>query len=214
MRHDLRQLTEVVRGYNFTPTTFAEIGSRDGHDTAFVANYWNILPDNCYIFEAHPVCHTLISRTYPQFNLFHTAITDIQGVVEFNAGIVGYETNVGISSLLDMEQGSFISEKVEVDGWRMDGILEYLGIPSYDLVKIDVEGASLQVLEGFGEYLQDVKFIQIELETKRVWKEQALHSEIVDYLHTKGFSVVDDVILSHDQNDTLFKNNKHVTYNP
>lgn len=207
MRYDIKQLTEVVKRYKYSPNSFAEIGSRDGHDTAYVSQYWGIQQNQCYIFEAHPHCHRSIIQTYPQFNVFNVAITNKKGVVEFNAGVVGVEPNIGISSMLDMEDVGFISQKVQVDGWRMDDVLAHIKLPGFDLLKIDVEGASLQVLEGFGKALCYSKFIQIELETKRVWKGQALHSDVVEFMEGKNFSVVDDVILAHDQNDTLFKNN-------
>ena len=54
MRHDIHQLTELLKQENFQPKSFVEIGSRDGHDTSYISQYWSLDSKNCYIIEAHP----------------------------------------------------------------------------------------------------------------------------------------------------------------
>ena len=120
----------------------------------------------------------------------------------------GKEENVGISSLLDRTVSPFISEKVEVDAWRMDQMMLHLDIDSFDLAKIDVEGFALQVLKGFGDKLDSFKALQIELEIKQVWDGQSFYQDVVDYLDGFGFKILDEVILDEYQKDVLFiKNN-------
>ena len=120
----------------------------------------------------------------------------------------GKEENVGISSLLDRTVSPFISEKVEIDAWRMDQMMLHLGIDSFDLAKIDVEGFALQVLKGFGDKLDSFKALQIELEIKQVWEGQSYYQDVVDYLDGFGFKILDEVILDEYQKDVLFiKNN-------
>ena len=207
MRHAIRQLTEYIKQQGYTPTSFAEIGSRDGHDTNYVARYWGITPNRCYIFEAHPDCFSFIKQTYPTFNTFGVAVSNKTEPVSFHAARIGEETNVGISSVLDRDKPEWVSDLITVDGWRMDDIIKQLHLPTIDLVKIDVEGLGLEVLEGFGDLLQNVKYIQIELETIEVWKGQTLYEDVVAFMGSQNFSVADNVVLSHNQNDTLFVNN-------
>jgi len=207
-RSDINQLTTFLKeNENFTPTTFAEIGSWNGRDAVQIANYWNILPQNVYIFEAHPKCYEYIQKTYPGFNSFHVAVTDKTAPVSFNAAVVGKESNIGMSSLLPLKDPSnFTSELIEVDGWALDEIIKELKLPPIDLIKIDVEGATDLVLKGFKENIKNTKYIQIELETKECWKSQSLYKDIINYMDTLGFKVILDVKVAHDQNDTLFKN--------
>jgi FkbM family methyltransferase len=207
MRHDIRQLTDTLKD-KIAVSTFAEIGSRDGHDTNYIAHYWKLDPNKCYIIEAHPECYNNIISTYPQYQTLNVAASDETGVVEFNAGVFGKEENVGISSLLDRTVSPFISEKVEIDAWRMDQMMLHLGIDSFDLAKIDVEGFALQVLKGFGDKLDSFKALQIELEIKQVWEGQSYYQDVVDYLGDYGFTILDEVILDEYQKDVLFiKNN-------
>jgi FkbM family methyltransferase len=206
MRHDIRQLTEQLREENFIPNSFIEIGSRDGHDTNYICYYWKLNPNNCYIIEAHPKCYEFIQNTYPQYNSFNIAASNKTKVVKFNAGIFGEEENIGISSLLDMNIGSFISEQIEVDAWRMDEVMGHFNIDKFDFMKIDVEGFGFEVLQGFSDKIKQTKYIQIELEVSQVWENQSCYDDIVNYLKNQGFEILDEVDLDGIQKDVLFKN--------
>ena len=206
MRYDIFQLTNLIKDKNFTPTSFIEIGSRDGHDTAHICKFWNLIPSNCYIIEAHPTCfHNIISQ-YPQFNTFNIAASNKTEPVSFNAGVFGKEENIGVSSILNRTYSPFISEKIEVDGWRMEEVMDQLQIEKFDFMKIDVEGLGLQVLEGFGEKIKNTKYIQIELEIQQVWEGQSYYNDVVFYLNNLGFEILNEVNLDGVQKDVIFKN--------
>jgi FkbM family methyltransferase len=206
MRDDIRQLTEFLQRYNFNPNNFVEIGSRDGHDTEMIRQYWNLSAQNCYIIEAHPQCYRNITNTYPELQTLNIAASDETKVLSFNAGIFGKEHNVGVSSVLERTRDEFISEKIEVDGWRMEDVMEHFSIDKIDFMKVDVEGFALQVLKGFGDKIKHTQFIQVELETVQVWAGQSYYSEVINYLNEIGFEVVDDIDLDGLQRDVLFKN--------
>jgi FkbM family methyltransferase len=206
MRHDINQLTNLLRNENFNPTSFIEIGSRDGHDTHMMYQFWKLNPSNCYIIEAHPVCFQNIINQYPQFKTFNIAASNQTKPVTFNAGIFGKEENVGISSLLNRTYSPFISEQVEVDGWRMDEVMDQLQVEDFDFMKIDVEGLGLQVLEGFGDKIKNTRYIQIELEIQQVWEGQSYYNDVVSYLENKGFEILNEVNLDGVQKDVMFKN--------
>lgn len=203
-RFDLKQLTEVLNIFKFSINSFVEIGSRDGHDTHFVASHWDIPPGNCLIIEAHPGCYKSIVETYPQYMTINIAASDVEGIVSFNAGIIGQEPNVGISSVLERTLSPIISNKVNVVAKTMGSVMDELGILSFDLCKIDVEGFGLQVLKGFGDKIKEFKAIQIELETKEVWAGQSYYQDVVEYLNSYGFEVLSQIVLNDVQRDLLF----------
>jgi FkbM family methyltransferase len=203
MRHDLRQLTIALKD-KIEVNSFIEIGSRDGHDTHYINQYWKLDPNNCYIIEAHPVCYSNITTYYPQYQTLNVAASNATGVVDFNAGVFGKEQNVGISSILKRSLNSFVSEKVKVDAWRMDHVMSHFNIESFDLAKIDVEGFALQVLIGFGDKLEKFKAIQIELEIKKVWENQSYYEDVVEYFKKFGFKILEEVTLDEYQKDVLF----------
>jgi FkbM family methyltransferase len=209
IRYDMIQLTDTLLSEKFKPTNFIEIGSRDGHDTSYVCNYWNLSPSNCYIIEAHPDCYNYITQTYPSFNVFNIAASDKTEPLKFNAGIVGIENNIGMSSVLKLNNGDFKSQEVTVGGWRLEDVMNELNIISFDFMKLDVEGFALNVLKGFGPKLKLTKYIQVELEDVEIWSSQSYYSEVVNYLQTMNFNILQDIVLDESgvQLDVLFKNN-------
>lgn len=208
MRYDMYQLTEFLKTENFKPSTFIEIGSRDGHDTNYICQYWNMQPNNCYIIEAHPDCFDFIKQTYPYFNSLNIAASNKTEVIKFNAGIIGKEQNIGVSSVLTRTLDEFISKTVEIDAWCMEDVMKHLNIDSFDFMKIDVEGFGLEVLHGFGNKIKNTKYIQIELEVQQVWENQSYYIDVVEYLQKYNFEILKDDKLCDIQHDVLFKNKK------
>jgi len=76
-----------------------------------------------------------------------------------------------------------------------------------DVVKIDVEGKSYEVLEGFGKYLQDVKILHVETEIKDIYGNQKIKDDIVKFMGDKGFKVVHSLWIPQFQEDLIFLNN-------
>jgi FkbM family methyltransferase len=204
MRHEINQLTTELP---FTPITFMEIGSRDGHDTKEVADYWNLVPDNCYIIEAYPALCDRIKEQYPEFNTFGFAASNEIGTTEFNAvPLIHNQNTIGTSSVLNRADLPY--EKITVQTNTISNFLDYLGLTGIDLIKIDVEGFTQEVLDGFGDKLQNIKAIQIETEKTQSWENQKVHDEIVQFMESKGFTLASKYDAWTSQYDCLFINNK------
>lgn len=204
MRHEINQLTTELP---FTPITFMEIGSRDGNDTKAVTDYWNLIPSNCYIIEAYPALCNRIKEKYPQFNTFGFAASNKSGTVEFNAiPLYHNENTIGVSSMLN--RGDMPYEKIFVTANTISNFLDEQGLTGIDLIKIDVEGFTQEVLDGFGDKLQNIKALQIETERSQSWENQKVHDEIVEFMESKGFSLLSKYNAWTSQYDCLFINNK------
>lgn len=78
------------------------------------------------------------------------------------------------------------------EGWDMS---------LYDLLVIDVQGMELQVLKGFGKYLDGFKYLVIECSEIPIYQGEASAQEVCEYLEKQGFQRMTP-ILSH--NDVLF----------
>lgn len=206
MRNEINQLTTELP---FTPVTFMEIGSRDGHDTKAVADYWNLVPDNCYIVEAYPALCDRIKTQYPEFNTFGFAASDKIGTVEFNAvPLTDHANNIGISSILECTAYDVPSDKITVPTNTISNFLGEIGLLGVDLIKIDVEGFTQEVLNGFGDKLQNIKALQIETEKSEMWKGQKIHDDIVEFMELKDFTLHSKYDAWGNQYDCLFVNNK------
>jgi FkbM family methyltransferase len=73
---------------------------------------------------------------------------------------------------------------VPVKSMRLDTYLERNGVPRIDLLKLDVEGAELDVLEGLGSRIADVDAIVGEVHERAVKAE-----DFYDFLRAAGFGV-------------------------
>jgi len=65
------------------------------------------------------------------------------------------------------------------------------GIPTPDIIKLDVEGAELPVLRGIGDYLHECRSIFIELHTELYDEYDYGEHDLTEYLKQRGFSVAE-----------------------
>jgi FkbM family methyltransferase len=168
-----------------------EIGSRDGKDAKFLSD--NLNSEFVYTFEANPDCHSLIQETYPQFNNIYGAISNYQGESTFNMVVSSDWEAVGTSSLKNRNDNWYEdkSKKINVPVNTIENFIEDQGISEMiDLVKIDTEGCSFEVLDGFGKKINHVKLFHIENETFAYWEGQRLANEVGEFLNKKGFLLI------------------------
>ncbi len=71
----------------------------------------------------------------------------------------------------------------------------------YNLLVIDVQGMELQVLKGFGDYLNGFKYLVVECSDPPIYESEAPAQEVIDFLRGKEFKQMTPT-LSH--NDILF----------
>lgn len=186
----MQEWADLVKEYaNFNPQSIMDIGAMDGADTETLE--LNFKTGNVYIIEPHPILHSLICKNRPSFKSFNLAASNITSELEFNI-VSTANSNLGISSLYDRTDNCSWAkpsqfEKILVKSMRMDEFMEAQLIDTIDLLKIDVEGHSFEVLQGFGERLTSIKCIHIENEHTEVWKNQKLYPEVEPILVNSGF---------------------------
>ena len=206
-RGDLIQLTESLKPY-FKPKSFMEIGSKDGLDTKYITEYWQIDKDNAYIVEANKYCHDEIAFDLlknPYCKLIFGAASNTNGQVEFNCVMSQDKELVGVSSI---KKSTVINnlkyEQTIVPCFRLENLIKEHGI---ELLKIDVEGHAYEVLEGIGEELKNIKGIQVETEMTYAFENQKLDNEVHEYLQNNGFVLVDKKRCWEAQYDCLYIHN-------
>lgn len=171
-----------------TAATIVEIGSRDAKDAYYLSQM--LKSQKVYTFEANPFCHKVIDSNYPEFHNIFGAVSNFTGQSDFNMVDSPNWDAVGTSSLRDRNdswyQGQSTKIKVNVDTMH-NYIINNNIIPPLDVVKIDVEGCSYEVLEGFGVFLKGVKVLHVENETFAFWEGQKLSEEVGEFLISNGF---------------------------
>lgn len=97
-----------------------------------------------------------------------------------------YETNTEMVELFgNLPDLMRTEDRQEVQTTRLDDIRE-INFP-VDYIKIDIQGAELQALEGADILLNNTMVIHTEVEWIPLYKDQPLFSEIELFLRKKGF---------------------------
>lgn len=181
-----------------------EIGANYGQDAEYMRYYLKLDPNNIYVFEPHPQLIQEVRKHY-KFNSFDYAISNTNGSTIFHAIDLTKYNNSGISSLLkhkNVDEQNYYDVKVKL--LRMDSFMQKYKIENIDFVKIDVEGCTYEVLEGFGEKLKYVKSIQLESEHVKLFEGQKLFDDVSDLLYKNDFKMVYFELLDGKQSDSLW----------
>jgi FkbM family methyltransferase len=166
-----------------------EIGAQFGQDADYLRNAFKVPSEQIYVFEAHPEIYRALKELH-KFNTYNCAVFNQEKDITFN--IVPLDSsNTGISSILKLPD-EIKSTEVTVQAIRMDKFMQDNNINKIDFLKLDVEGASYEVLEGFGERLKDIQSIHIESEHgEYLFKGETRYFEsISEKLKSNGFEMV------------------------
>ena len=203
----LEVLNNINLKYDFSQSTLLEIGSRDGLDSYRIKNLLNIDSKNVLIVEANPTCCEFIRKKYPKFRVINYAIYNKEESLTFNKVL---KENIGTSSLLDRRDNYYHdkSEKISVSAIRGETLLKKFNLSNIGFCKIDVEGATYEVIESFEDMLSTIQFLHIECEHKQVWENQKLYDDIKKLLEFKNFEQVFFEYVSDEklQSDSIWRN--------
>lgn len=156
--------------------TFLDVGAHVGFYTLLGARMvgpqghvyaFEPLPDNQAFVERHVTMNGLENVT-----LMPLAISDRSGIASFGAGVSTSTGRIDLTGDLEVKTSS-------LDELLMAGTIE-----PPDTLKIDVEGAEVQVLEGAANVLQEHR-PKIFLATHG----KALHQDCVDFLRSRGYLI-------------------------
>lgn len=168
-----------------------EVGSRDGHDGVELARriysggemwFWTNATVVC--MEPNPDQAKIIKKNYPEVYVIQKAASNKTGTADFMV-YEGDEGAVGSSSLrLDWKEDDLPGHIIRVGTVRLEDII---GDQEIDIMKIDSEGHSPEVLEGLGEKLRQVKLYHIETEK---WTDSNI--KVKAFMMSHGYTLVDE----------------------
>lgn len=180
----------VKNGTNIKVENVFEIGANFAQDADFLMELFDLKPKDVYVFEAHPEIYKAVTRIH-SFHAYNNAVFNENKEICFNIYPLDFENN-GMSSIHRLYWKAEGIKEIKVQSIRMDNFMEGHGIEKIDFLKIDAEGATYEVLEGFGKKLKDVKCIQLEAEHgdgnfPDGW---VLYEKIENILRTNDFELV------------------------
>jgi FkbM family methyltransferase len=186
-RMSLRHVLENVRDLNVAPRTVFDIGAAYGDWTRQCAQ---VYPDARYVL-VEPLVE------YEQFLLSTVESLGRAGIVWGAAGPVDGNTTVHVhadlvgSSTLHEHEAGLEEEARAVPVRAVDSLARELGTAGPYLLKVDVQGAELMVLEGARAVLAETELIMLEVSFLDFFEAGASFSETVGAMATAGFALYD-----------------------
>ena len=175
-----------------------DIGTRDGDDAYYL--YRELQGTKVIAIDANPKCFQLTKSRYPWMSTHQCAITESNGEITFTEVISEDIELLGTSSIFSKDTSidppaSYYegkTQEITVPTVRLDTLLvKTADTGTIDVVKIDTEGYSWQVLQGFGKRLKDVKILHIETENVQLHPDHITGDKISEFMKTNGFVLVD-----------------------
>ena len=166
------------------PKIIFEIGAREAADSIKLKKTFPL--SSVYAFEAHPVCY----QKHKDNVLAH-------GIKYYNFGMWSSEkelifydkgSDTGISSFRNRGD-QYGLNKFSITTKTPYDFCESNNIDQIDILKLDVEGCSYEILMGFGEYLEKINLMHIETEQQQHFSGQYLESEVFSLLE-KDFEII------------------------
>lgn len=202
----------IKKETNIIPKTILEIGSRDGDDANELKKLFSIANDNVYLVEPNPTQVDVIKNKYPHYKLYDVGILDLVGETLFYQYNNENKDLVGTSSFLNRTDGFYDNKnvaKIKINTITGKSLLKDIN-KNIDLCKIDVEGATLNVLKSFGDKLNTIKSFHLEVEHKQYWENQSLYEEIKMFMELNGYIELYKQSVYVEQSDVIYVFNQYV----
>ena len=206
----LTLLKRLQDDFGLRPSNFLEVGANCAQDAWFISRQLNLEPAEVAVVEPVRTNAELIRRN-TQFRLFECAVTD--GGSEVRLWVPKEDEGLwGMASLGERNVGDADAFRVvTVASMTGQEIVDELNWSHIDLLKVDVEGFSLQVLRSFGQSLSRIRIIQIETERVELWAGQETEGDVFTILRDTGFTMI-EYQLAHDgvQADSVWINSADI----
>lgn len=179
---DMPEFINIAKKYCVNVDTIFEVGSLNGEDSLLFKS--NFPEANVYTFEGLPDNYNEYLENFKQLNSFNKVIFNYDGETIF------YKKNInGIHGVFD--RGTMYgTETLTLECNRLDTVCSGLNVDHIDMIKIDVEGATYEVLEGMGHLLDTVRIMHIETEDYQFFKGQKLDNDVTALLSDRGFTLI------------------------
>lgn len=189
-------LQEVVDIYNkyfgSTADIIIDLGTRDGDDAYFLAS--KLDGQNVYAVDAREDAIKITKERYPQFNTIKACISDTDGhFVDFYNVISSDKDYSGSSSIYNEKlfRPEYQHNIVKLKTMTMKTFMRIYHIDKrlIDIIKVDIEGFTYQMLIGMGDKIKQTKLFHLETEKWSTHAEHRNSEQVAEYMRSYGFEL-------------------------
>lgn len=177
-------------------------------------SYLNLGINNILWIEANPLIYDKIKGLTTNNStgierVFNLTVSNVDG----KEYIFNITDNSQSSSILELEKhlsyypDIHVIDKITTHSIRMDTFLNSLhdvDVSYFDFLNLDIQGAELLAIEGFGELINNFKYIYTEINTDYIYKNCALIHEIDNYLLKYNFVRRETKLTNFSWGDALY----------
>ena len=194
-REHIDYLQHIKESYKFSPNVIYDIGSCVLHWTQIAAEIWR--DSKIYLFDGTEHLNLLYDKTNYEYNIDVLSDADDKEALFYQSfeGPHGNSYYKEHSHFTDIYYGSD-SETTKITR-TVDSIVQERKFLEPDLVKIDVQGAEVDILKGMTKTLDTVKHLIIEHQHSEYNINAPLASESVPFVESLGFKLVKELFANN-----------------
>jgi len=178
-----------------------------------------------YSFECNPAtldkCREIVTQNN-RIILIESAIGDFNGTTNFypinkqKTLTTWSDGNQGASSLFKASGNypieKYVQDEIQVPIKTAYTFINEMNINQIDILWMDIQGAELIALKGFGDKLKDVKIIHTEVEFFEIYDKQPLFDDINKFLLKNDFLFYGFSYRGEFAADAIFINKKYLSF--
>lgn len=184
-RNSLQGILGQVHRVGLTPGTVIDVGAAFG---IFTRECHKIFPDVHYLL-VEPIEEYLPALSKVVNALSHaTNVTAVVAAEDGRTFLNVHHDLVGSSLYREVEEGTDIDGvRREVRAITLDRLVGERNVPPPFLIKIDVQGAELDVLAGGQKTLAGTEYVLLEVSLFHFFHQGPAFCDVVAYMKSKGF---------------------------
>lgn len=188
-RSGIEGLLRQAQSMGFKPAAVVDVGAAYG---SFASQCVPVFPKARFLLieplvEYQPFLKEL-TESMPTAQCIMAAATAHQGEIVLNV----HPDLVGSSLFREVEKDTDVNGLPRtVRAITIDGLLEETGAKGPFLLKVDVQGAELEVLRGAEKMLADTEYILLEVSLFRFFQDGPDFNDVVLYMKSHGFVAYD-----------------------
>ncbi len=190
-RDSVLHVLELAHTMGFVPRTVIDVGAAHG---SFTRLCQTVFPDARYLLiepleEYRPLLE-LVKQSSGSIDYVMGAASAHEGEIAINV----HADLFGSSLYREVETGTGVNGVMRaVPGVTLDRLVREAGMAGPVLLKVDVQGAELDVLDGAERTLSDSELVVLEVSFFKFFQDGPECADIIAYMKTRGFVPYDIV---------------------
>lgn len=193
-----------------------DVGARGG-----IEGYWKHLDDQIEAIGFEAQRYKLKKFQAENTQLLPIVLSDLKKVTNFYISRYKpssslYPPNIKFLKRFPDIKNLRVTKKIKVETMTLDSYLKNIGKEKIDFMKLDVEGAELEILKGAKKTINSgLLGLSVEVCFNQTRSKQPLFPQIDIFLRSSGFNLYDISIYKHSRNElSPYKNQPNPMHTP